>query len=219
MTTTTIAVVTDDAEGIDADELNKWAEFDSPFEVLHDGRVRHRHDLHAPSLYDGALDSLAWSLPMTGYSGQDRYDGPIMHNSEQFAGRLAEDVLDDPGVYVLVVADWSPDDDEGEDADYVEGWAVAKWDGETLSQIWAEYGPDDEDCPEPRRFVLVETNVRGSTPPYWVTTHDTTEKAARYSFEQEYASDWANLLLLDTTTGQRVTSDIEVTFSTTVKFT
>ena len=69
---------------------------------------------------------------------------------------------------------------------------------------------------EPKRYALVEMNVAGSTPPYWVTTHDTPSDAAAYSINQEYASDWDIVSLTDLQTGERVQTTVatvvEVTF-------
>lgn len=68
----------------------------------------------------------------------------------------------------------------------------------------------------PKRYALVEMNVGGSTPPYWVTTHDTPSDAANYSINQEYASDWGIVSLTDLQTGDRVQTTtatvVEVTF-------
>ena len=107
--------------------LNEIMEFDHVIEVHEDGSITHRDDLWAPDLWDGELESDKWTL-MGGYSGQDRYSGPVMHNSEYIGGGMERDIRETPGVYVAVVCYWSPtDDDEWEDGDetIVEGWAVA----------------------------------------------------------------------------------------------
>lgn len=68
----------------------------------------------------------------------------------------------------------------------------------------------------PKRYALIEVNVAGSTPPYWITTHDTPSDAAAYSIYQEYASDWGIVSLIDLQTGDRVQATaaivVEVTF-------
>lgn len=40
------------------------------------------------------------------------------------------------------------------------------------------------------RYMLVESNQRGSSPPNWVTYHDWPDDAADYYINQEYAEDW-----------------------------
>jgi hypothetical protein len=100
-------------------------EFDCPFTVDENGNI-HDSDEYAPTLWDESLDSDRWVFWSTGYSGQDSYSGPIMHNSEYLGGRMARDLLAEPGTYCLVVAYWSPDDEDQDDDDTAEGWAVVK---------------------------------------------------------------------------------------------
>jgi len=101
------------------DTLNSVMEFDHVIRVYADGSINEPRDMHAPNLYDGELHcgALAWSL-MNGYSGQHGYSGPIMHSSEFIGGRMADDILTQPGVYVALVD--MPSDDSDPD-----GWAVA----------------------------------------------------------------------------------------------
>lgn len=82
-------------------------------------------EIYAPELFDNELDSDRWEL-LNGYSGQDRYAGPIMHNSEFIGGRMERDILNDiGGTYVALVSNYPPDDDS--DGELVsEGWAVAR---------------------------------------------------------------------------------------------
>ncbi len=63
-----------------------------------------------------------WDL-IAGYSGQDRYKGPVFHQSEFIGGGLADDILATPGQYVALVVDVWPADDESESESA--GWAVA----------------------------------------------------------------------------------------------
>ena len=104
----------------DATVLNTIMDIDAVVEILPGRRVKYRSDILAPCVYDEQLDNDRWTL-MNGYSGQDSYSGPIMHNSEFIGGRMAEDILNEPGVYVALAAYWTWGDDE----DLVEGWAVA----------------------------------------------------------------------------------------------
>lgn len=106
-------------------DLNAIMEFDHVITVDHDGNVTDGPSwLYAPSLLDGELDSPQWSM-INGYSGQDRYPGPLMHSSETIRGALAEHILSVPGHYVAIVASYSPEDASLE-LD-VEGWAVARY--------------------------------------------------------------------------------------------
>ena len=108
--------------------LNHEMEFDHVIEITEDGDlVDGPPRVRAPELswYDDKhhLDARSdqWEL-MSGYSGQDRYSGPIMHPSEFIGGSMADDILDTPGVYVaLVCYDLDDPDDDAEPA----GWAVA----------------------------------------------------------------------------------------------
>lgn len=64
------------------------------FEVgtdLGDDGIWHAHE----SLPEG------WSL-MSGYTGQYGYNGPHMHQSEFIGGRMARDILETPGLYVVL---------------------------------------------------------------------------------------------------------------------
>lgn len=102
--------------------LNDLMEFDHVIHVHDDGTITDGPPgVYAPNLYDDEIDDESWSL-LDGYSGQDRYAGPVMHNSEFIGGRMEEDIRAQPGLYVAIVAYWPTDD---EDEDNVEGWAVA----------------------------------------------------------------------------------------------
>lgn len=63
-----------------------------------------------------------WGL-LNGFSGQDGYAGPIMHESEYVGGALERHIRENAGYYVVVeVMGFGPDDDgESESC----GWAVA----------------------------------------------------------------------------------------------
>ena len=113
---------------IDTDlPLSEIMEFDSPIEVREDGTMIHRHDIYAPDLWEGEVEGYEWTL-MNGYSGQDRYSGPVMHNSEYIGGRMERDIRETPGVYVVVACYWSPEEDDPDGEVDVEGWAVARLD-------------------------------------------------------------------------------------------
>ena len=73
----------------------------------------------------GTEEIPGWEL-MNGYSGQDRYAGPIMHNSEFIGGQMERDILETPGIYVALVCYWPDAEESDEDETYAEGWAVAR---------------------------------------------------------------------------------------------
>jgi len=63
---------------------------------------------------------------VTGYTGQDGYHGPVMHNSEFIGGSLANAILAHGGFYVTSYIDHYSDEPEtdGEEP-YTEGWVLA----------------------------------------------------------------------------------------------
>jgi hypothetical protein len=113
---------------IEPHQLNAIMEFDHVIRVHDDGTITEPTGIYAPELWDGTLDSDRWGFFTTGYSRQDSYAGPIMHNSELIGGGLARDILETPGVYVAVVSHYyTPDenDSDGDGETLAEGWAVA----------------------------------------------------------------------------------------------
>jgi hypothetical protein len=104
---TTVAAVLAQLNRQDYTALSDLMEFDHPITVTDDGRVIDGPaGVYAPDLYDDDLDSDSWEL-LNGYSGQDRYAGPIMHPSEFIGGGMARDILSEPGTYVAVAAYYS----------------------------------------------------------------------------------------------------------------
>lgn len=104
-----------------------------PIQVHADGSITDRPDLHAPDLYDGELSSHpahGWRL-LSGFSGQYRYSGPIMHPSEYIGRGLEQFIRSNPDIYVCVV-NYTDSDDPNEPETDIDGWAVA-------------YIPTDED--------------------------------------------------------------------------
>lgn len=97
--------------------LNAIMEFDHVIRVHRDGSVTDEPGTSAPEAWDGEV-SEGWTL-LNGYSGQCGYSGPIMHASEYIGGRMARDILAEPGVYVAIL-DYPSDDPEPT------GWAVAQ---------------------------------------------------------------------------------------------
>lgn len=97
--------------------LNEIMEFDHVIEVHDDGSITEPRGIYAPELYDSELVNDDWSL-LNGFSGQYRYAGPIMHQSEYIGGGMERYIRETPGIYVALV-DYPLNDSEPE------GWAVA----------------------------------------------------------------------------------------------
>lgn len=135
------------------DNLNNAMEFGRVIRVHPDGTVSDDYvtanpartgdnipapfPLYAPDMEDGAIQSDFWTLALN-RSGQEGYDGPSFHESEYIGGRLAADILANPGVYVAVV-DYSTADCHAEygcdnyrdsedgpcDVHNIAGWGIA----------------------------------------------------------------------------------------------
>lgn len=108
-------------------DLNERMDFDHVIEVHSDGSITDRNDLYAPECYGnegGGIEyggATGWT-PLDGYSGQERYSGPIMHESESIGGRMERDIRQTPGIYVTVeVTDL-------DDQEHPYGWAVLRYD-------------------------------------------------------------------------------------------
>lgn len=108
------------------DNLNDILEFDHVVEVSENHDVTSVSNLYAPSIIDSEIDSDDWEFFSNGYTGQHGYNGPIMHDSEYIGGMLAEDILNEPGIYVAVVSAYI---DDSEDGITFEGWAVLRYVG------------------------------------------------------------------------------------------
>jgi hypothetical protein len=118
----------------DLPPLNEAMEFDSVIFSFGDGRIADVTGIWAPvyaqyqdehgewldPVIEGANEA-GWTL-MSGYSGQHQYAGPWMHQSEFIGGRMAEDILATPGIYVAVYPSVIDENDEQQDPDT---WAVA----------------------------------------------------------------------------------------------
>lgn len=66
--------------------------------------------------YDG------WTL-LRGFTGQDSYNGALMHSSEYIGGGLERYIRENAGYYVAVMVDVMPDGDDAESEP--DSWAVA----------------------------------------------------------------------------------------------
>ena len=117
---------------ITRDNLADLMDFDTVIRVHPDGTVTREDGVCAPELYNGELENGEWSL-MTGWTRQDGYSGPFMHESELIGGSMADHILTHPGVYVAIVS-YADVTDEELDHKYTDavGWAVAYIDHEAV---------------------------------------------------------------------------------------
>jgi hypothetical protein len=73
--------------------------------------------IHTQNLIDEQQRE-GWSFFTKGYSSQDRYTGPVMHECEAIGNRLERDILAQPGYYVAVSVEVY------DDPEHPAGWAV-----------------------------------------------------------------------------------------------
>lgn len=106
--------------------LNDIMDMDHVIRVHADGSITEPDGVYAPEVYDGEVEGGEWSL-LTGYSRQDHYSGPGMHDSEYVGGGLADHIIETPGYYVVVACVWQCTDGCEEECaeSHTEGWAVA----------------------------------------------------------------------------------------------
>lgn len=113
------------------------AEFDCPFMVGRSGAVHGAAPRYIPKVthddeHDILLDGVphkqadAWEVFSIGYTGQHGYNGGVMHPSEYLGlhSKLLDDVMDNPGTYVIVAVEVEPTDDDPEPAPA--GWTILK---------------------------------------------------------------------------------------------
>lgn len=105
-------------------DLNSEMEFGRVIRI-EQGKVLDTN-LYAPELMwsNGHIEMSpeGWVL-LDGYSGQYRYGGPLMHESEYIGGRMEQDILARDGIYVALVCYDLDEATEDETPD--RGWAVA----------------------------------------------------------------------------------------------
>lgn len=99
--------------------LSEIMDFDHVIEVHPDGTITEPKGVYGPELFDDEITSSdsEWTL-LDGFSGQYRYSGPMMHQSEYIGGGLERHIRSNPGQYVALV-NYTADDSEPE------SWAVA----------------------------------------------------------------------------------------------
>lgn len=123
-----------DAPGATAEDLQRLMDFDHPVTVRANGTVTDAVEgVYAPEVYhvegerhphDVEVQSDEWETFSVGYTGQQSYNGAVMHASEYIDGQLANDILDEPGTYVVVAVEVMPDDDDPEPMPA--GWTILR---------------------------------------------------------------------------------------------
>jgi len=105
------------ADGSVSDDLTEWR--------LANGTLH--SDMWVPELNDGELANYLGAVPWTlmGESFQ-MGGGHIMHDSEFVGGRLADEILETPGYYVVIESHHSCNEECDESCEEgPDGWAVA----------------------------------------------------------------------------------------------
>lgn len=117
-------------------ELNDLMQFEHVVRVQDgvasdDGIDSSRREMWAPEcIHEGFSDGnhiepgQGWTL-LEGYTGQDRYDGPVMHACESIGGRLERDILARDGYYVTLVCSVMAEDPDADEDDEPAGWCIA----------------------------------------------------------------------------------------------
>jgi len=107
-------------------------EFDTVFRLYPDGTIEELRNVWAPSVFhddDTDIDMCGaeseWRA-LTGFTGQDRYHGAVMHASEFIGQGIADYMMemaqDEPVTFTTVVVEcWPEDDDDEPDP---AGWAI-----------------------------------------------------------------------------------------------
>lgn len=114
--------------------LNSLMGIDHVIRVHPGGEISEPQGIYGPELMlDDEIGDGSWRL-VTGWSGQYRYHGPTMHDSEYIGGALAQHILNTPGYWVAVSSAYTCDDGEHkpdgecpwcEDGYVWEGWGLA----------------------------------------------------------------------------------------------
>jgi hypothetical protein len=78
---------------------------ESNIETSYDGQISKEHE----DRWTESMRRQGWE-PERGWTGQDRYSGPLMHASEFVGGGLARHILETPGVWVAVSVECLRDD-------------------------------------------------------------------------------------------------------------
>lgn len=112
-------------------------EFDHPFTITVHAetvwKLSHPDGVYAPSVFhdeetDVRIDDVAGWEALTGFTGQDRYNGAVNHASEFVGREIARELVrlaeDEPQTYVITSVEVEPDDDDPEPEPA--GWAILR---------------------------------------------------------------------------------------------
>ena len=119
---------------VTAEELNRFVEFNIQFIVNEDGTVEMSANFEPDEVignypeHGNVFISDGWTARSYGYTGQYGYAGPVMHESEQLSGRIADDILSEPCEYCICEVSYFPEDDHDQEEYEMEheGWIVVK---------------------------------------------------------------------------------------------
>jgi hypothetical protein len=79
---------------------------------------------------------------------------------------------------------------------------------ECLISVAREVGVAHCECFRPdlpvERFLLVQRNIGGHPPPFWLTTHASPSAAGSYIAGEEFPEYWETVVLVDLDTGARM---------------
>lgn len=108
-------------------------DFDHPFMILPNGNLAGAAPhVYAPEVYlDDGPDEFAYEMgpwtPLSGFTGQHGYNGPVMHASEYVGEGIASELRrlseDEAQTFVLCVVNVLPEDGEENDPEPA-GWTI-----------------------------------------------------------------------------------------------
>jgi hypothetical protein len=146
---------------VTADRLNDVMCFDHVIRVWPDGSISEQGGKpYAPDVTNnGEYVEPPWSL-MIGYSGQYRYSGPCMHASEYIGGSMADDILEQSGWYVALVAEADQCSEAG--CEHCDPYDYAVSNGESKCPVDCDLCGSDE----PAGWVVayIEADCKGHEP-------------------------------------------------------
>lgn len=120
---------------MDAKTLSDRMECDHVVLIGEGGTITDAAGVYAPeAIWNGWGDGVhiepgsEWA-PLSGYSGQDGYRGPVMHVSEFIGGRIADHILNTPGYWVWTVVE------DIDDPESPAGWVVCFQDAGEVGRV------------------------------------------------------------------------------------
>jgi hypothetical protein len=191
--------VTDPAKISDLMDFEHVIVVDNNGATDYDGQDPRFPNIYAPEVYGDEFSDPDWE-PVTGYSNQYSYSGPLMHPSEFIGRGMGASILDEPGVYVTVVvecdgSECDPDvhDEGGCDAD---GWMLLRHKryGDVSPEVAELIGPDAYDLEgqyekltELRDSILVDARTNEDRAmrqeAYYHVVDNTARMFARYNLD------------------------------------